>query len=68
MECGDCKRPNPAPFMVNDDLWVWRISGPNLLCLECAEIRLGRAFTAHNFKRDLPVNDWVFAAFRRRRL
>lgn len=54
--------------MVNDDLWVWRISGPNLLCLECAEIRLGRAFTAHNFKRDLPVNDWVFAAFRRRRL
>ncbi|MBB5060294.1 hypothetical protein HDF16_005030 [Granulicella aggregans] len=54
--------------MVNDDLWVWHISGPDLLCFDWAEIRLGRAFTVHDLKKDLPLNDWVVAAFREGRL
>ncbi len=45
--------------MVQDDLWVWSIRGPELLCFTCAERRLGRPFTKADFKA-VPVNDWVF--------
>jgi hypothetical protein len=49
--------------MVHDDLWVWHIPGPNVLCLRCAEKRLGRAFVASDFRADLPVNAWIVDAF-----
>jgi hypothetical protein len=62
MVCGDCKAENPKVFVVQDDLWCWHIPGPNLLCLLCAEKRLGRRFTPGDFKR-VPANDWVFDAF-----
>ena len=39
-----------------DDLWVWHIAGPDILCLSCAEGRLGRCFTPRDFKR-VPAND-----------
>ena len=60
--CGDCKHPDPKMFMVQDDLWVWHIGGPDLLCLPCAERRLGRPFREVDFKL-CPANDWVFEAF-----
>ncbi len=57
--CGDCAEPHPRLFMVQDDLWVWSIRGPELLCSPCAERRLGRLFTKADFQA-VPVNDWVF--------
>ena len=60
--CGDCKQSHPKLFMVQDDLWVWHIAGSDLLCLPCAEQRLGRPFQEGDFKLR-PVNDWVFEAF-----
>jgi hypothetical protein len=48
---------------VLDDLWVWHIAGPDILCLSCAEVRLGRCFTPRDFKR-VPANDWLFEAFK----
>jgi hypothetical protein len=58
MECGDCKQPYPKFFVVKDDLWVWHIPGPALLCLSCAEKTLGRPFQAEDFK-PLAINRWV---------
>ena len=63
LSCGDCKDPCPRVFMVQDDLWVWHIQGPDILCLWCAEKRLGRPFTPFDFT-DCPANLWVFEAFR----
>ena len=60
--CGDCMAENPKVFVVQDDLWCWHISGPDTLCLLCAEKRLGRPFAQKDFKR-VPANDWVFEAF-----
>jgi hypothetical protein len=62
--CGDCHRP-PNLFMVHDDLWVWHIPGPDLLCLACAQRRLGRAFVAEDFKAGPGMNAWIFEAFER---
>ena len=62
-QCDDCAETNPRLFMVRDDLWVWAIPGPDLLCLTCAEKRLGRPFVKEDFELDLPVNQWVFEAF-----
>jgi hypothetical protein len=61
--CGDCGVENPRMFAVLDDLWVWHIAGPDVLCLSCAEVRLGRCFTPRDFKR-VPANDWLFEAFK----
>ena len=61
--CGDCMAENPKVFVVQDDLWCWHIAGPNLLCLLCAEKRLGRRFTPGDFK-PIPPNAWVFETFR----
>jgi hypothetical protein len=63
LECGDCKMQNPRFFAVHDDLWCWHIPGPDLLCLSCAQVRLGRPFTLADFKPGIPVNEWVIAAF-----
>ena len=60
--CGDCKQASPKLFMVQDDLWVWHIAGPDLLCIHCAEQRLGRPFQKSDFKL-CSVNNWVFKAF-----
>jgi len=60
--CGDCMAENPKVFVVQDDLWCWHIPGPNLLCLLCAEKRLGRPFTPGDFK-PIPANAWVFETF-----
>ncbi len=60
--CGDCKHSSPKLFMVQDELWVWHIAGPGLLCLHCAEQRLGRPFQEMDFKL-CPANDWVLEAF-----
>ena len=57
--CDDCNTENPKVFVVHDDLWCWHISGPDTLCLLCAEKRLGRRFTPGDFK-PIPANTWAF--------
>ena len=58
MECWNCKQPYPKLFVIKDDLWVWHIPGPDLLCFSCAEKALGRPFQAEDFK-PLAINRWV---------
>jgi hypothetical protein len=48
--CGDCGDFYPRLFMVLDDLWVWEIQGPDLLCLKCAERWLRRAILKSDFQ------------------
>ena len=61
--CGDCMAENPKVFVAQDDLWCWHISGPDTLCLLCAEKRLGRRLAPGDFK-PIPANTWVFETFR----
>ena len=59
------KQPNLKLFVIKDDLWVWHIPGPDLLCFSCAEKALGRPFQAEDFN-PLAINRWVLDLLEKR--
>lgn len=64
--CLDCDTDTLSSgeyYMLNDNLW--KVINPALrgmLCITCAEKRLGRALTRHDFK-DAAVNDPSLSVF-----
>lgn len=58
MSCCDCGRFRYDMFMVNDDLWKSYAGQRPRLCLECFEKRMGRKFTADDFRqyRNAPIH------------
>jgi hypothetical protein len=66
--CDDCREDVSGKiFMVHDALWN-KINGgqePCILCILCAEKRLGRRFKVEDFQPSPPCNaPWVYAVER----
>jgi hypothetical protein len=57
MDCGSDTYASEEYYSLRDE--VWALINPGIdgkLCLECAEIRLGRSLTPEDFTND-PINE-----------
>lgn len=63
--CDDCHEDVSGKiFMVHDPLWKQISDGqdPCILCILCAEKRLGRRFEIEDFQTDVRINTaWIYA-------
>lgn len=57
-DCGECTNCIGEYFMVDDEVWYSAItarSKPDMLCIGCVELRIGRLLTKDDFS-DAPLN------------
>jgi hypothetical protein len=57
--CNDCGETQPKLFMLKHELWLSIAKKQELLCLTCAEHRLGRKLTMDDFLPSSMCTDGV---------
>jgi hypothetical protein len=50
-QCVDCGKKNPPMFILKDRLWLSIAEEKDILCLDCAEKRLGRKVTMRDLAK-----------------
>jgi hypothetical protein len=49
-KCDQCGDPQPAMYILKNDLWLAHAQKHEYICLDCFENRLGRCITIHDLK------------------
>lgn len=60
--CQDCRKHDPIPFMVEDDVWEAAGLFDGIICPACLETRLGRKLTIQDFKAS-SMNNSIFLGY-----
>jgi len=59
--CDDCGKRPVEYYMVENTVWLEAVGSHNgMLCLDCLSVHLGRSLTKEDFKKDAPINFWIF--------
>lgn len=67
-KCDRCKRKHFSYFMLLDNLWkIIEAQGYKFVCIFCAEALLGREIDLPDFKEDVPLNETIIWALKKRK-
>lgn len=66
--CNRCQRRHYGHFMLLDELWkIIATKGYRVVCIFCAEVVLGREIDLPDFKEDVPLNETIIWALKKRK-